>query len=398
MGLADLIRLAERAPDAVKAIVDLDSAFNDGRKLAGVKGGLATMGMHLYNGGWNPALRAVSPELHGATEAALPAGRQALATFLQHLNGGPPPVDDTPPWNDLIRHMFAKDSGVIVILGAKGFGKSVLGLRLAWQFRKRFGYAVDTVGLWDDDVPPWANKIGMERLIRRTRKIGSFLGQEDGAVDDGLTDDDVVSRSKKKGTEVARHINPNEIERMKRRVVLVDEAEMFFTGMGGAGQEGTRSAARNLNNQARHLQSWFIFITQNMAAMPTYLRGSGILLYKWASPEVVKMDFVSGQWRSNRERWTEVLTALKAIKTGAVDEPLPDFIGESAREAIYAAARAHDIHWAPPYKDIRAWSYCVAGDIGGHSITTVVPAEPWQADPDALLARADESDDGDVIG
>lgn len=383
----DVLRLLTHAPTILRVAANTEKA-----KRAWAEGDLATLKSFVTDDLLDAA---------GLVHDRLPsAGRELLAgverAWGEYSGSNAPVYDPTPPWADLKRHLYARDWGVVVILGGKGFGKTVAALKLAWTFRKLFGYRVETVGLWDDDRPPWAASISMERLIRRTRKIGKFLDQDEDAGDDGLEEGEFVKKSKTQAV-TDRRIDPSEIERMKRRVIVVDEAEVFFSGMGGSGQEGARAAARNLNNQARHLKSWFIFITQNMSAMPTYLRGSAVLFYKMASPEVVQMDYVSGQWRANRQRWTEVLAALNAIKSGGYVEPFPDFMSERTREAIHRAAVAHQAYWVPPYDDIRAWAYCVAGDLGGHGINCVVPFSPWQTEADAAttIEESDELDEGE---
>lgn len=305
------------------------------------------------------------------------------------------------PWSDFGRHLYNRDWAVIVIFGGKGFGKTELALKLAWQYQRRLGYPVELCNFWSEDIPHWATKISMRRLVARMRKVGRYLDQEEvDDVDDGLRPEE-LSRKSKKAPEQQEPIRPREIDQMKRRIVVVDEAALLFGGLSSAGQQESRGSAETLNNQVRHLNSIFILATQRLSDMPNALQETSVLFYRMAGEEVIKRDFKQGVWRANRERWQEVLTGLHAVKNGSYVEPLPNFMSERTKQAINEAAQAHRTYWGAPYDTIKAWSWVRApSDIGGHGYEGVAPNTTWKHDAElmgepvgALGYRVEEPDD-----
>lgn len=367
--MGDVFRLLQRVGYRAPQIPELVEAVLAAREPDADLGTLGRVGKAVLN--------VVQPGAGQHAEDLARSVGHAANLFLAQMRGEVIDAEardvDVQPWGDFVRHLRALTWGVVVIFGAKGYGKTTLAVKLADVWRERTGYQVECVGLYPEDCPPWAHKIGMRRLVARMRKLARYLDQEEDEVDDGLTPDEL--RRKGKADPTLELIEPWEIEQMKRRIVVVDEAAMFFSSMSAAGQQDSREASRNLNNQARHLSSLFIFICQKISEMPDYLQDSAIQFYKWAGEEVVRKDYRQGQKRDNRERWLEVLTALNAVRVGTFVEPLPGNLSDRAKEAIRSAALAHR-YYEPPLDDVRAWAYVVASDIGGHGYRGVVPFTP----------------------
>lgn len=356
---------AERLGKLLPELTEIDKVFAStkaGDPMPLIK--LAHKGLGVFHPGYADA----AEEFSGGV---LKAGNLLIGRLTGTVIDGE--VLHVEPWRDLLGHIAAMKFGVVVILGAKGYGKTTLALKLADVWRKRTGYKVECCGVYPEDTPLWASRISMNRLTARARKVARYLNEEEGPGDDGLTEADFRKRTAK-STDKTAPAEPVDIDRMKHRVVVVDEAALFFSSLSAAGQQDSRESARNLNNQARHLESIFVFVCQNLSELPDYLQTSAVQFYKWAGEEAIKRDYKQGSKRDNRERWIEVLAALHAVRYGGTTLPI-EKLDPRAQEAIRTAAACH--RWyAPPWESIKCWSYCIAPDLGGHSVRTVVPNGP----------------------
>jgi hypothetical protein len=321
-------------------------------------------------------------------------GQDLLSTIMFGSAGAEfdAPAYDGVPWAGFARHIKALPWGVICIYGDPGQGKTQFAIKQASGWRERPGWNVEGLGFYPEDRPSWIEPISMNRIIARMRKIGRYLDQEEEVgVDDGLTEDDLRGK-KKVPKDPPRRITPGEIARMGRRIVVIDEAGLFFSSLGASGQSETRDAAKRWADQIRHLESVFVFIAQKQSDVPPHVRASALNIYKVASKGVVQQDFRPGSKRDTSEKWIESLTALAAVKTGSFIEPLPNFRDESQREAIRAAAYAHS-YYTGPLADIRAWGYAM-GPLGGSYVRTVFPFTPYKSP--ALLSVGGQTEEEDA--
>lgn len=361
------------------------NAFDVLRTLAVRAPHIADMAELLANGKTKP----VTPMalVRTAANVARPgAGKhvEKIVTMTGRLIAGQPlDVDfgEDETWSDFATHLQAMESGLIVIFGSRGFGKTQLGLKLTHTCHQTHGYRAESINLHKDDRQDWLTPITGQRLIARIVKVMSWLGQgviED-QTDDGLTEDDLAARSKKPRA-TPRVISDREIEQLKRRAILIDEGKVFFSALTSLGQQTSREGMRNLANQLRHLDTVLVVMCQKISELPDFLQDDAVHFYKYANEEVTKKDYKSGSKRDNRERWTEVLTALHAVQYGAYPELLPKWYDEKAREALREAKRAH-AHWQEPFNDIRAWSYVYSSTLGGHGYRGVVPNSMVEVNP-----------------
>lgn len=284
-------------------------------------------------------------------------------------------LDEDQPWSDFSDHLLAMRSGVVVIFGSRGFGKSQLGIRLASNWKEEHNYKVEAINMkWDRQ--PWIEDINTERLVARIVKVMRWQNQKQKKDEnsDGLTDEDFGRLSKKKPAAATpvRYIEDWEINQLKRRVVVIEEAKMVFSAIALVSQQVAREATRNLVNNLRHLDTILICICQKIHEMPDFLQDDAVQFYKYASDEVIKKDYKSGSKRDNRERWIEVLTALHAVQYGSFVEPLPTFYDDRMKEALRNAAMAHT-YWKEPVNTVKAWSYVNAPTLGFHGYRGVAP-------------------------
>lgn len=306
-------------------------------------------------------------------------GQDLLSTIMFGSAGAEfdAPSYDGVPWAGFARHIKALPWGVICIYGDPGQGKTQFAIKQASGWRERPGWTIEGSGMYPEDRPPWIETVSMSRLIARMRKIGRYLDQEEEVgTDDGLTADDLRRKKTPAADAKAPHrITPGEIARMGRRVVIVDEAGLFFSSLGASGQSETRDVAKRFSDQIRHLDSIFVFIAQKISDIPAHVRASSLNIFKVASKGVVQSDFRPGSKRDTSEKWIEALMALAAVKTGSFVEPLPNFMDENQREAVHRAALAHS-YWVGPLADIRAWGYAM-GPLGNQYVRTVFPFTPF---------------------
>lgn len=357
-----LVRAAEllqRAPDAARFLIEADQAHR--------QGGMRGLGMYVAGGGWRPGMRAVSPAVQEATEATLPRLAEAYSTFREHLHGGPQEeiLDGPAPWADALRHLLALKYGVIVIFGEKGWGKTSLALKLAYSWHERLGWPVEVAGLWEEDRPAFAQPVSMNRVVARMQKVARYLDQEEGEPDDGLTEEDLTPKGKK--AIAHRRIFPHEIEALKRRITVIDEAHLFFSGLSAAGQTASRDAAKGLQNQVRHLENLVICICQKQSEMPRALKTSAVQLFKYASEATIRSDYRDGEKRETQRLWKEVLAGLAAIKTGNLIEIKEAWAQDAAIQDAWARCIEAHRYYAEPYQTLKAWNYMLAGDLGGHT-------------------------------
>ncbi len=360
--------LAARVPHAVEFLTSADRAYQQ----QGWKGAAG----YVAAGGWRPGLTAVHPALAEAAEYGGPKVLEGVGDIYgyltgRELGGEPEPETLVEPWKGPLAGLNSIDYGVIVIFGEKDFGKSTLALRLAYGARKRLNWPVDIVGVWKDDKPRWAHSISMRRVIARMQKVARYLDQEDDdEIDDGLTDAELAPKGK--NVVPAEPIEDWEIDAMSRRIVVIDEGHLFFSGLGGDGS-GARDAAKGLQNQVRHLKQILIVICQKQSEMPRNLKTAAIQLFKPAGEQFVKSDYREGEKMETTRIWAEVLSGLAAVKTGRIIQP-PKKVWEDpvAREGIERCALAN--RWfKPPYDTVKAWSYLIASNLGGRDYHGPIP-------------------------
>jgi len=314
---------------------------------------------------------------------------RAAAKFMGGLTDAV--IEEGDVWSDFLRHYQALPFGVVCIVGDPGFGKTTFAVKSASIWHERTGWPVDLVNFYPGDEPPFGQRIPGDRVIARIRKVGQFLNQQDLAIDidDGLTLDDLRPRGKPKVP--PRLVSLSEIEAMSCRYVIIDEAALFFSNLGASGQQDSREAAKRFSDQIRHLKTILICIAQKISDLPPHIRASAIMVYKWASEDTIRLDFKQGSKHDSQERWSEALSALQAVKTGAYVEPFPNWMTEKSREAIRNAALAHE-YYKGDLADIVAWAYVVAPGLGGHGTRCVVPVTPY-----APMVELDDGEESDML-
>jgi hypothetical protein len=313
--LGDALRLLHAAGPASRLLVQVQRA-RDGDPEA-IE--------YIKREGWAEALDLVRP---GAGRAGLDLaealrGVRPASSAGQVIEGEFREIE-APPWHRFLRWLVQREWGGYVILGPKGQGKTMLGLRLAEVWHEQLGWPVDGLNLYGEDRPDWLRPISLGTLDRRVRILQAALRSEMDPADldvDELDEELVIP-------------DPSaSLERIKRRIVVLDESGMAMTN---SGQDRGRRLARIVMAQARHLEWNVVYIGQLAGQMPLDLLTAEATFVKRPGDEA----------RLDRQ------------------QPIVQDLWERAGEAFRDVRRTP---WYSLYPDVRAWCYVHCPTMGGQS-------------------------------
>lgn len=257
---------------------------------------------HLRVNGLRMGLNILAPNLGDAATALINGSRQAVESAAMALTGQV--VDagefrEVPPYERFLKWLIKQPWGTVPIFGTMGSGKTWTALRLAEVLSTTLNYPVYGVNLYEEDRPEFVKNISMAKLISWCDLLREALDLSDADDDDELLD---ASR---------REPNPRvreRLEKLKRRIILIDEASMVDAGP----MSKERKALKIAMTQGRHLEWWVLYMGQMMEQVPLQILNSHLVMCKEPAGNETFMDkggrnlLIRTYWQSAIDEFNEL--------------------------------------------------------------------------------------------
>lgn len=292
---------------------------------------------YIKSQGWVDALNVVNPGAGETGLRVLQDLRAAGETIRRTLSGNV--VDgefrEMGPWEPFVGRLFRVPFGGHIVLGSYGSGKTTLAVKLAQRYRMAFGYPVECVSMYGNDVPPWAVTISSDLLVRRMAKLKRYL--ESLAVDDESESEFYPLEGQVEAPPLFEMAQP--MERPPSlpptgRIIIIDEASLSMTS--NPNDPARRSAIMALT-QSRHLDWIVIYIGQWAGQLPLQLLGMTTV---WVKKPDGREAFTDRDNSAVRDLWNR------------------------ASESFYGLT--NNRFYRPPFADPRAWAFCDCKSLGAH--------------------------------
>lgn len=192
-------------------------------------------------------------------------------------------IDDAPsvPWERFVRWVTEEQRyGGVVIIGPQGAGKTSLAFRLAERYMDAQGYDVRCVGVYPEDMRPWARKIDMGLVIEQMERLARTVAYAD-LDDDEISD--AAAREIEKGVESEEELR----DAFGGRVVIIDEAGLNVPSNPG---HPANRAVRTALQHCRHVDWLPIYISQWAADIPKRILGLCTIYAKRPNAGQADMD------------------------------------------------------------------------------------------------------------
>ncbi len=218
------------------------------------------------------------------------------------------------PWTPFLNRLRKLSSGVVLIMGPRGAGKTQLAVRLAEQWRGQHGYAVLGINMYRQDRRPWIT----------FKPISVFA--------DGI---EILVEALDEGQDP-----PPEI---CRRIVVIDESSLSLHPQG---ERGGILAVERAIRQARHVE-WLVIIVCHLTKdLPTQMDWCDAVFVKEPTGKEMRADR-----DESRHYWEESSIAYRELRHhGLRGKPIEGWVYVDA-EGLgykgmmpYGMAEAEDPH------------------------------------------------------
>ena len=233
------------------------------------------------------------------------------------------------PWDRFLSRLRRLSSGVVLVLGPRGSGKTCLAVRLAEQWRREHGYDALGINMYPQDRKPWIRFASMAVFARTIDVLTEHL-------DEGMEP-------------------PAEI---CRKIVLIDEAALSLHPQG---QRGGILAVERAIRQARHLEWLLIVVAHLTKDLPTQMDWCDAVFIKEPTGKELTAD------REESQRyWQAADKAYRDLRrSGLRGKPIQGWVyveaaglgysgmmpyGLAGNEDPYQAGQVHTVD-GPPYPD-----------------------------------------------
>ncbi|MHB1132980.1 MAG: hypothetical protein ACYC4L_11385 [Chloroflexota bacterium] len=312
---ADALRLLSALPTATKLAALVSRA---------AKGDTGAM-LELKESGWAEALDILIAPGTGEKARTILSNGVEVYRNIQTIRGEDyidaeyRVLNNNPSWHQFLEWLKRRRWGTFVVLGPKGRGKTMLALRLAQVWQERTGWTAEGVNIYPEGRYDWVELVPPTRFQNRIKKIISLLNPPE-----------------EKPGEMPTVVDPDELEeqleKYRRRIVLIDEMSLVATSHG---QDPGRQMVRQIMAQARHLQWLIVYIGQLAKMLPNDLLNCEAIFIKQPTGREAIVDR---------------------------DDALTQDLWTRATEA-FATMRSSE-YYREPYDDPRAWAFVDCPDLG----------------------------------
>lgn len=310
--LGDLSRLASATPSIMRLLPLIKEAQ---------AGNQAPLLAYLKDGGWAEIADLIRPGAGSAGKVFVDSVLLALKELgisLYGINANFRVINGAP-WDEAAAWLKRQTWGAFVILGPKGQGKTQLALRLGEIWAQRRGYPIEAINMYPEDTQriPYVRHVGMATFSRRIKALTKYLANQ-------LGEDATLAETADDKTDNTVTVEITDIERLKRKVVILDEASL---SIGMTGTDTGRMIARAAMAQARHLDWLVVYVGQLARMLPMDLLGTDCVFVKRPNGREFETDR---------------------------DEPIVQRLWQQAGDSFRQAPNLAE--WSQ-YNDYRSWAY-----------------------------------------